>query len=133
MKKTKVFLLSFIVVFALSAGSANAWTYCFQDTNYTAEYQVDLEDSIIRGQAVFEGSFPSPLTGVIEGNTVFFAIGYLNSGGLRFYEVDRFSLSGITWAIRSSDSSYYDSPHSCQLVFCGKMSKEPEWNSGAPE
>ena len=135
MKKTAVFLLSFIVVFALSASLANAWTYCFRDTNYGAEYQVDLESSVIRGQAVLEGgtNFPAPITGVIEANTVFFAIGYLNSAGLRFYEVDRFSLSGTTWAIRSGDSSYYDNLHNIQLVPCGSMSKELEGISGAPE
>jgi len=124
MKKIILLLLGIALIGFISVDSAYApsvgWPYCFKDTNYSAQYQVELSSSgIIRGQAVASGSnFPAPLTGVVSGGFAFFSIGYLNNAGLRFYAIQANGLTGQTWGLSSDDSSYYDEPHSATLTQC---------------
>lgn len=134
MKKLSFFIICFTIVFALSAGSASAWDRCYKDVNYTAELQLNIEGSIIRGQAVLLGSssFPAPLTGYIAGGYVYFSIAYLGDHGMRFYVIEIISGAGQTWGIDDSDSSYYDTPHSAQIVPCTASVEFPV-ESGALE
>ena len=77
MKKLILSILAMGLTFLLLGGSAHAFAFCFKDTNYIEEYQLDLEGDRIRGQAVLVGDpfFPSPLTGNIQGGFANFAFG----------------------------------------------------------
>ena len=109
------------------------WDRCFRDTNYTTEYQFDLEGSIIRGQAVAPGSpyFPAPLTGYARGGYAYFTIAYRLEAGVRFYEIRTSNASGTTWGISNDTSDYYDPPHAAQLTRCSAAVSGLEGDSGA--
>lgn len=134
MKKLSFFIICFTFVFALSAGSASAWDLCYKDVNYTPELQINIENNIIRGQAVLPGnpSFPAPITGCIGAGYAVFSIAYIGDHGLRFYKIQIFSGAGQTWAIDDFDSLYYDAPHPAQLSPCA-LSAESAVESGALE
>ena len=89
MKKVSLLLLGLTLMGVVSVDIANAasWPFCFKDTNYTPQYQVELSNGVIRGQAIgSDSSFPAPITGYISGGVAYFAIAYLNTN-LRFYVI----------------------------------------------
>ena len=138
MRKGSLLLLVFILIGFVSVGLANAlsigWPICVKDPAYSSQYEVEVVNGIIRGQATLSGNaaFPAPLTGYITGGYAYFWIAYLNSSGLRFYYIALSDKSGQTWGISSSDSSFYDSPHSASLQTCTMIDEDVlEGDSGA--
>jgi hypothetical protein len=114
--------LCFVLVFALFVGSSSAWDFCFKDVNYTPEIWVSFAgNGVIHGQAVLEGSpsFPAPVTGYFENGKVYFTIAYLESNGVRFYEIAFPSRDGTTWGIWNDTGEFYDFQHSAHLDPCG--------------
>lgn len=100
-----------------------AWAMCFKDVLYLAEYRMNLEYSsrLLRGQALYPSpSFPAPITGQFDpaANEATFSVDYLNETGLRFYRINVGTMSGESWGILDSDSSYYDGPRSATLTTC---------------
>jgi len=115
--------LCFVLVFALFVGSSSAWDICMKDVNYTPEIWVSLAGGgVLHGQAVLEGSpsFPAPVTGYLDAGKVYFTIAYLQSAGVRFYEIDLTSnRDGTTWGIWNDTGEFYDLQHSAHLDPCG--------------
>lgn len=105
------------------------WDLCFYDPVFSvASLEFNVEGGgLIRGQCT---SFPAPLTGRIFNGNAFFAIGYLNDH-LRMYAVSAGSLSGFGWAIRGTDSTYYEDPHSITLFPCDAIGPVVQNNNGS--
>ena len=108
----------------IETSCAPAWDLCIKDVAYSTLYKFNLEynSRLIRGQAFYPDptSFPAPLTGYYDAisNQAFFNINYKNQHGLRFYLVDVSTMTGWTWGIYHSDSSFYDGPRQCTLEPC---------------
>jgi hypothetical protein len=100
---------------------SQAWDHCFMDENYTPELQLNIEGTVIRGQAVLPDTpgFPAPLTGTFRDGWAFFSIAYRDDTGLRFYKVQISNGMGTTWGITDDTSDYYDNPHPAHIVPCG--------------
>lgn len=101
-KHLTTLFISSLVLFTFVTG-ANAWDYCFQDSSYTPELQMDVATGdVIHGQAILLGnpSFPAAITGkwfISQGvNWIVFFIDY-SSGSSRFYEWDLDSMIARTW------------------------------------
>jgi len=105
-------------------GEVSAWNLCIKDVAYPTLYKFNLEynSHLIRGQAFYPDptSFPAPLTGYYDpiSNQAFFNINYKSQHGLRFYLVDVSTMTGWTWGIYHSNSSFYDGPRQCTLEPC---------------
>jgi hypothetical protein len=100
-----------------------AGPFCFKDVVYTAEFQVSVTGSRIHGLAHAVGAlFPAPIAGYVRDGYAYFAINYLGINGVRFYVIQLSTMTGTTWTIYDSDSSYNTTPHACQLVTCGSPS-----------
>ncbi len=137
MKKLSFLVISITFLFALTASSASAWTYCFQDSAFTPQYQMSLDaNNSVRGQAVLAGnpSFPAPIVGEYIANHLIISIAYLESNGLRYYDIVIPSqMQGQTWAVYNQDATFYDTPHAAQLVPCGADTDSNATASGAIE
>jgi len=107
--------------------SPPVWDVCLAADIDSAEYQFNVEaDNIIRGRAIGPSpEFPAPLTGHYnsESNMYSFTIGYRNDNS-RYYLIIVSNLIGVTWAVRGSDSSFYDTPHKTQLEYCSSISSQ---------
>jgi len=123
MKKLMIVILA-MAVLTIGVGTASAWDLCYNDLNYTVtELWITIEGSVIRGQAVIPTcpdclGFPAPINGTLSGGKAYFAIGYLDNYGERFYTVSASNGLGTTWGIDSATAEYYDPPHSAQVVPC---------------
>jgi hypothetical protein len=102
------------------------WNLCFYDSEWPSEsLQFNVENGgVLRGQNTY---YPAPLTGKVFNGNAFFAIGYPNDN-IRMYAVSGGSLSGLGWAIRDEDSTYYDDPHSVTLFPCEKSAPEVQYD-----
>jgi len=104
-------------------GGGLPWDICMKDVNYTPEIWVSLAGGgVLHGQAILEGSpsFPAPVTGYIDPPKVYFTIAYLESNGVRFYEIDLSdNRDGTTWGIYNDTGKFYDLQHSAHLDPCG--------------
>jgi hypothetical protein len=104
------------------------WDFCLKDTRFNTEYWMNLEyERLLRGQAIKASptsGFPAPITGQYDPgvNEATFSVDYVGELGLRFYRVDVGSMSGESWGVSDSDSSYYAYPSSISLVGCGSSS-----------
>jgi hypothetical protein len=110
-------------------GPGPTWDFCLKDVLYATEYWMSLESvRLIRGQALLASTpgFPAPITGQYDpvANEATFSVDYLDQTGLRFYRVNAGTLTGESWGILDSNSSYYDPPRSATLVPCGPTSSE---------
>jgi hypothetical protein len=114
-------------VYELCEKDAFQWDVCMKDVNYTPEIWVSLAGGgVFHGQAILEGnpSFPAPVTGYLQpgpgGLKIYFTIAYLNSGGVRFYEIDfGNNRDGTTWGIINETGKFYDTQHYAHLDPCG--------------
>ncbi len=120
-------------VYELCEKDVGQWNICMQDVNYTPEIWVALAGGgVFHGQAILEGSpsFPAPVTGYIDPPMVYFTIAYLESGGVRFYEIDLSdNRDGTTWGIWNDTAKFYDLQHYAHLDPCGPGEAT---ESGAP-
>jgi hypothetical protein len=115
----KKLLICAALILTLSAGTVQAWDYCFYDENYTV---TSLWFSIwgagyLHGEAEYNGFFGA-ITGVLDGGWAYFAIDYVNSSGLRFYKIQLSTREGETWGVWSDTGEFYDFPHSAHLYPC---------------
>ncbi len=104
---------------------AEAWIYCFQDTEFSAFYEFSVDDGgYVRGQAVDDAASPfASITGTLKGSKLQIGVAYFGGTGIRFYNM-KFNKKtiakskGATWGIVSPDSTYYDSPHETTFAPC---------------
>lgn len=105
--------------------AAQSWDVCVYDTLYSSvDYQFNRESTnsrVIRGLAYDANgspSFPAPIAGTYnpQNDSYSFTVGYLNDNS-RYYWVDGTG-KGKSWAILGSDSEYYETPRSAQLMKC---------------
>lgn len=121
MKRAIIILGVLVTALFMISTPLYAWNMCFKDVLYDTEYQLNLEaGNVIRGQAIYPSpDFPAPLTGYYNPvvNTASFSIGYLNDNS-RHYWIQAGTMTGYTWGIYGTDSSFYDGPRAATLVPC---------------
>ena len=112
--------LCLALVFLVTAASASAWDILRKDYNYTPCLEMSVVGNVIHGQAVLAGSpsFPAPITGYFYGGKAIFTVSYLESTGVRGYNINLQGLQGTTWGIYNDDASFYDPEHAAGLEAC---------------
>lgn len=124
-KKRKMLslLLSAVCGYLLVSSPVFAWDYCFQDVNYSTQYQMSLTagDKVI-GQIMYPT--PTESYGALTGKyyasvgLIIFSIDYIDNAGHRFYEWNFNSMDAETWAVYSGTGEFYDTPHMTTFTPC---------------
>lgn len=136
-RKSGLILLLLLAFISLPMPILAAWNICVKDGLYITQYQLNLESgNVLRGQAIASSpEFPAPLTGYYNTtrNTASFSIGYLNDNS-RHYWIEVGTMTGYSWGILGTDSSFYDNPRAATLVPCSPDTMtQGDGNTGAHE